>query len=79
MRGVIGYLFILTGMGVLAFQAYFFLRYGVWLSLSPIELHSLVTQSPVPQPKDWLGMYQIVNVIPSALVFFVYGVFMAKE
>lgn len=70
-------LFIMAGLvlgsAVLLFQAYTYLRYGMWPPISLIDGLSLVNFGWATNPTDWKGLHKILSKIPLSLVFFIAG------
>lgn len=65
----------LGALGILGYQIYFYLRSGYWLSLSIITVLGWLGSEWALDPKEWLGLYKILEWIPLAAACFLLGLF----
>jgi len=66
---VLRFIFFLSGIGVLGYECYWWLRYGYWKGISVLSL--LKTASDWKTSTDWIGFYKLLDHIPLfvALIF----------
>jgi hypothetical protein len=74
-RMTIGTVMIVAGIGIFGLQCYSWLRSGEWMSVSLIDLWP----NSESFRQDWRGLYKMFNAIPSALVLFVLGIWIASK
>lgn len=80
LRSMSGWSF-LAGVGVFAYQLYFWLQHGEWRSLSIVEVIVLLdSKNPnvdhwnwIYFPDSWLGLHKILNQFPIALLLIIGG------
>ncbi len=56
----VGYCTVASGLGVLGFQVYGFLRYGQWRSVSVFDL-AAPRVAWLEDPQSWFGLYRIAR------------------
>lgn len=47
-------------------QCYFYLMYGEWISVSVIDVVSMLDEKYLTQPDSWVGVWKILNKTPLA-------------
>ena len=65
--------FIFGGLGVVGWQVYEYLRYNTWNSLSVINAMQWMKIQWALNPADWIGLYNILCMIPLSLTMIVIG------
>ncbi|MDH6268274.1 hypothetical protein M2360_003679 [Rhizobium sp. SG_E_25_P2] len=74
-----GMFIFLCGWGIILYQIYRFLRYGLWWSLSFLDFVGAVynkkqsMQDWVASPETWQGLHYVFSVTPLSLVAIVVG------
>jgi hypothetical protein len=70
---------MVSGAGILIWQAYQFLRIGLW---NPISFTTLLSFIGIPEfaswatyPTDWVGFHKVLSHIPASLLLMVIGFF----
>jgi hypothetical protein len=56
-----------SGLGVVIFQKYEYLKQGEWVSFSVIDGLMFIDSSWAKEPDDWLGVWKILNTFPLSL------------
>lgn len=49
---------------LLWYQFFFYLKKGIWISFSVLEVLSYFDFSWIKQPNDWLGIWKFLNKLP---------------
>ncbi len=79
-----GLLVVLSGIGVISYQVYVWLKFEHWVGLSVRDgLGYLVTpETPtyrwIVNPDSWLGLYRLLDLIPLSLYLVVLGIFISR-
>lgn len=75
---IIGFIFVLAGIGVLGLQCFWYLQSGMWTPLSLIDVGQMyLTAEKAPWvffPQSWFGVYKILAGIPSSGLLFAFGI-----
>ena len=58
------------GIGVLGWQAYGYLRFGVWTPISIITVLEWMQIQWAYSPTDWVGLHNIFQSIPLSVAMF---------
>lgn len=85
-RSAIAFPLLFGSFGVWLYQAYFYLRWGLWFDGSLISAigylgtvrNDLPTILWVRDPGSWLGLHGVLGWIPTALITFFIGLFVLK-
>lgn len=64
---------IFGGVGVVGWQVYEYLRYNIWSSVSVITALQWMKIQWALNPTDWIGLYNILRMIPLSLTMIVIG------
>lgn len=71
---IVGAGFVLAGFGILAFQAYSFLRFGTWVPMSLIDCaNAFFDKAWLREPREWVGLHWLLDKVPASLVAIVIG------
>lgn len=78
-----GVLVVLSGVGVIGFQIFIFLKGGTWISLSMLELMPIIPgdlAAWLRYPESWLGLHKLVygflDAMPLSLLALIIGAVM---
>lgn len=66
---------IFSGIFVVVWQIYRYLRYDIWTSVSVIDALRWSSVMWAHNPTDWLGIYRILDWMPLSLAFPSIGIF----
>ena len=77
--GNIGFLMIIIGFIVVAFQLINYLKMGYWTSISVIYILKIFNDQWALYPSDWVGLYEILNGIPFSIFCIVEGILLAFD
>ena len=69
--GLGGCAIFLSGIGIVSFQIYEYLKQGEWLSFTVIDGLLFIDSSWAKEPDDWLGIWKILNTIPLSLALII--------
>ena len=69
----IGFLLMVVGILILGVQIYEYLRSGEWQSLSIISLMQFFKIQWALMPSDWIGLYNVMDMVPLSLAALVAG------
>lgn len=64
---------IFGGVGVVGWQVYEYLRYNVWSPVSVVTALQWLKVQWALNPADWVGLYNILRMIPLSLTMIVMG------
>ena len=67
----------LSGLSILGWQVYGYLRQEVWQPVSAIDALRYANMKWANDPKDWLGVYRILEWMPLSLLLPGTGVVLA--
>ena len=73
----IGVFFFTLPLPILGWQAYYYLRHGIWQPLSFIDALRYVNMKWAISPSDWIGLYHFLDWIPLSLLLLITGVSLA--
>lgn len=62
---------IFSGIGIILWQLYHYLRFNEWISLSVVDLLKWCEVKWAFLPTDWLGMYRVLEFAPLSGSLFV--------
>ena len=70
-----GMAWFLGGFTLLGFQGYWFLRDGIWISYSLLDVPRITTRfdSWANNPESWLGLHLVMGVTPLWLFAIILG------
>jgi hypothetical protein len=74
-KEIFGFGLMLCAVCLLGWQAYEYLRYNFWTSVSVITALGWMNFGWALNPTDWLGLYNILIKTPLSLMMFVIGIF----
>ena len=57
-------LLLIGGLGVLGWQAYEYLRFGIWMPVSIITALEWMEIQWAYFPTDWAGLHKLLKIIP---------------
>jgi hypothetical protein len=69
----IGGYFGVAAPSILIWQAYYYLRHGVWQPISLIDALRYVNMKWAISPSDWIGLYHFLDWIPLSLLLLITG------
>lgn len=64
---------VLSALGILGYQIYFYLRFGYWLSFSVVTALGWLGTEWALNPKQWLGLHEIFDWVPLSVACFAFG------
>jgi hypothetical protein len=67
----------LSGLSIISWQAYGYLRHEVWQPISVIDALRYANMKWAALPTDWLGLYRILVWIPLSMLLPITGIFLA--
>jgi hypothetical protein len=70
----IGILICCLPVPILGWQAYGYLRHGVWQPISTIDALRYMNMKWAISPTDWLGLYRFLDWMPLSLLSLITGV-----
>ena len=76
---IIGLAVMLFGACVVGWQVYEYLRYNIWTPVSVINVLQWMEMGWAINPRDWLGLYNILIKIPLSLTMMWIGWLIAKN
>ncbi|MGS0696112.1 hypothetical protein [Shewanella sp. 0m-4] len=65
---IVAILLLLSGIGLVTSQSYNYLRFGNWEIISVVDGLALIEFNWAVDPKDWLGVWNILSKIPLSLI-----------
>lgn len=71
----LGVAMLVAGVAVFGFQIYWYLKNGSWMPLSLIDVASKLDVAWAQSPNDWVGIWEILNYVPTAAFLFATGVY----
>lgn len=63
-RAIALILLLFGGLGVMGWQIYGYLKFGVWMPISIITALEWMQVQWAHSPNDWIGLHNIVQKIP---------------
>jgi hypothetical protein len=69
----VGFFLMISGVLILGVQIYEYLRNGSWHSLSVISLLQFFDVEWALMPSDWMGLYNMMDIVPLSLAALVAG------
>jgi hypothetical protein len=76
---IVGLAVMLFGACVVGWQVYEYLRYNIWTPVSVINALQWMEIRWAINPRDWLGLYNILIKIPLSLTMMWVGWLIAKN
>jgi hypothetical protein len=73
-----GFACVLGALGVLAVQAYQYLKHGRWMALSVLDTLKITGIEWASRPTDWFGLHQSLDWAPLSAALFLLGVVVAQ-
>lgn len=64
---------LVLGAGVLVYQCYQWLRFSVWVPISIISALQWLEMPWALSPRDWLGLFELLNFVPLSIGLPVFG------
>ena len=61
------------GVSIVGWQVYEYLRYDIWTPVSPITALEWMKIKWALNPTDWLGLYNLLKMVPLSLLMIVFG------
>jgi len=72
---IAAFFLIIAPIGIIGRQAYLYLRFGVWHSLSVVDFLRWLGNKWSTNPTCWTELHNFLDVTPLSLCFVVFGVF----
>lgn len=68
---------VLSGIAVLGYQCYVWIRAGVWVSLSALSILTWLELQWALSPRDWIGLHKLLAMTPLFLTLPLLGIALA--
>lgn len=75
LQPIFGGAVFLSGFGVVIYQAYIYLKNGLWHPISSIDALVLLEVEWAISPSDWFGIWKILNQIPLSILVIIFSLF----
>ena len=69
-----GVMSMLSGIGVLGYEAFLYLKNGLWPGISVLYALQQAGNEWALHPTDWYGLYKLLDSTPLSVALFVSGV-----
>ncbi|MGV0910327.1 hypothetical protein [Martelella sp. FOR1707] len=74
--GMIGSISLFSGIAILVYQGYRFLRDGVFPSVKLLDALKFASDAPwLYAPRSWLGLHEIASALPLSVCLLAFGIF----
>lgn len=70
---------VVSGIGLVAYQCYVWLRLDVWLPMSVITALKWLDVPWAQRPSDWFGVHKVLEFFPLSLALPAFGVIVAAS